>query len=86
MRYGFAHEVVAPEMLLNRARELAGHLASKSQFAFRYTRMALNQSWRNRFATEASYGFVVEMLSLSTWGGQHELDLSKLRAGKPCPE
>ena len=38
MRYGFAHEVVAPEMLLNRARELAGHLASKSQFALRYTR------------------------------------------------
>lgn len=82
MRYGFVHEIVAPEMLLTRARELADHLASKSQFALRYTRMAVNQGWRNRFATEASYGFVVEMLSLSTRGGQHELDPSKLRAGK----
>jgi enoyl-CoA hydratase/carnithine racemase len=82
VRFGFVHEIVVADKLLLRATELAGHLASKSQSALRYTRMVVHQALRNRFATEAGYGFIAEMLSMSSKEGKHELDPNRLKSGK----
>ncbi len=82
LRLGFVHEVLPPEALEARALEIATNLAGKSQFALRYTRMVVHQNWRNRFATESSFGFVSEMLSMKSKGGQHNFDPNRLLGKK----
>lgn len=81
-RLGFVHEVVPAETLEARALEIAKDLVSKSPFALRYTRMVVHHEWRKRFATESSFGFVTEMLSMKSKGGQHNFDPNRLLGKK----
>ncbi len=82
LRFGFVHEIVPAETLEARALEIANELTQKSQMALRYTRMVVHYDWRQRFATEASFGFVTEMLSMKTRGGQHNFDPNRLLGKK----
>lgn len=68
---GAVHEIVDDARLLPRAREIAARLASKPLFTLRYTRMTLQQAFKERFAKELSLGFAAEMLAMNTAGGGH---------------
>ncbi len=62
LRMGAVHEIVERDALLDRARWHAAQLASKSPLILRYSRVALTQQLRMRFAAEMRLGLVSEML------------------------
>jgi enoyl-CoA hydratase/carnithine racemase len=63
--YGVVAEVLAPDQLLPRARELAAIVAEQPPLTLRYTRMALTQRLKRLMAESLPYGLAVEMLSAS---------------------
>ena len=70
-RLGVVHEILPADRLLPRAREVANKLAAKSIFVLRYSRMALQQAMKERFAKEMPMGFAAEMLAQSSTSGAH---------------
>lgn len=68
-RLGVVAEVLAPEALLPRARELAGQLAKLGLPTLRHTRAVLTKYLRKRMSDELAYGLgaeAVALLSLSS--------------------
>lgn len=80
-RLGVVHEILPADRLLPRAREVANKLAAKSIFVLRYSRMALQQAMKERFAKEMPMGFAAEMLAQSSTSGAH-VDFSAKKAGQ----
>jgi enoyl-CoA hydratase/carnithine racemase len=61
---GVANEVLAPEALMPRARELAAFLAERSSVTLRNTRVALNMMMRNMMQDSLSHGLALEGYSV----------------------
>jgi len=61
---GVAGEVLAPEDLMPRARELAAFFAERSSVTLRNTRVALNMMIRNMMQDSASHGLALEGYSV----------------------
>ena len=70
---GVASEVLAPDALLPRARELAAMLAERSVATLRNTRVALNMMIRNLMQDGTSHGLALEGYSVI----QNALDQTK---------
>jgi enoyl-CoA hydratase/carnithine racemase len=66
---GAVHEIVAAEQLLPRAREIAGQLLTKSVSTLRYSRIALNQFFKERMTHELAGGLTAELLAYNCEGG-----------------
>lgn len=64
LRLGVVSEVLAPEALMPRARELAGQMAGKSELTLRYTRVAMVQHLRRQVLLDLGYGLALEGLAL----------------------
>jgi enoyl-CoA hydratase/carnithine racemase len=66
---GFVHEVLPPERLMDRARELAADLASKTTLNLRGTRAAIVHDIRRRFVDQLGFGLALEARAAVTdWG------------------
>lgn len=61
---GVANEVLAPDALMPRARELAAMLAERSVATLRNTRVALNLMMRNTMRDSTSHGLALEGYSV----------------------
>jgi enoyl-CoA hydratase/carnithine racemase len=61
---GVVNEVLAPDSLLPRARELAAMLAERSAVTLRMTRVAINMLLRNAFRDGLSHGLALEGYSV----------------------
>ncbi|MBW2500604.1 MAG: enoyl-CoA hydratase/isomerase family protein [Deltaproteobacteria bacterium] len=61
---GVANEVLAPEALMPRAREVARHLAERSTVSLRNTRVVLNMMMRNMMQDSMSHGLALEGYSV----------------------
>jgi enoyl-CoA hydratase/carnithine racemase len=61
--FGVVAEVLSPDELLPRARELAHRLAALPPLTLRYTRMAVTQRLKRLMAESLPYGLAVETLS-----------------------
>ncbi|MAG34148.1 MAG: hypothetical protein CL908_24980 [Deltaproteobacteria bacterium] len=61
---GVASEVLAPEDLMPRARELASQFAERSTATLRNTRVALNMMMRNMMQDSMSHGLALEGYSV----------------------
>jgi enoyl-CoA hydratase/carnithine racemase len=66
---GAVHEIVAAEQLLPRAREIAGQWLTKSVSTLRYSRIALNQFFKERMTHELAGGLAAELLAYNCEGG-----------------
>lgn len=64
LRLGVVSEVLTPEALLPRARELAKQLSANSDLTLRYTRVALVQHLRRQVLLDLGYGLALEGLAL----------------------
>lgn len=64
LRLGVVSEVLAPEALMPRARELAAQMAGKSELTLRYTRVAMVQHLRRQVLLDLGYGLALEGLAL----------------------
>lgn len=64
LRLGVVSEVLAPDALMSRAREIARQLATKSDLTLRYTRVALVQHLRRQVLLDLGYGLALEGLAL----------------------
>lgn len=64
LRLGVVGEVLAPEALLPRARELATGLAQLSPHLLRYTRTVLTKDLRRRMQSELAEGLAHEALAM----------------------
>jgi enoyl-CoA hydratase/carnithine racemase len=60
---GFVNEVLAPEGLLPRARELAEQLVKHPPLTLRYTRAAVTQRWKRLLDEGLGYGLALEGLA-----------------------
>jgi enoyl-CoA hydratase/carnithine racemase len=69
-RLGMVNEVVAPDEVLPRARELAEQLAAKPQLLLRYTPLALRQRLARRMIDGATLGLAVEGLTAADMAHQ----------------
>lgn len=63
-RLGVVGEVLAPDALLPRARELAAQLAAKPALMLRHTRAVLTRELRRRMHDELGYGLAHEGLAM----------------------
>ena len=61
---GVVSEVVAPDRLLSRARELAGMIAERPTLARRYTRVVLTDQLRRGMRDAVGYGLALEGLAV----------------------
>jgi len=61
---GVANEILAPDELMPRARELAAHLAQRSTATLRNTRVAINMMMRNMWQDSVSHGLALEGYSV----------------------
>jgi enoyl-CoA hydratase/carnithine racemase len=61
---GVVAEVLPPDQLMGRARELAQQLAQKSPIALRNTRLAFTHPWKRRMLEELGPGLALEGLSI----------------------
>lgn len=66
---GAVHEIVPADLLLPRAREIARQLTTKSILTLRYTRIALNQFFKERMTHELTGGLTAELLAYNGDGG-----------------
>jgi enoyl-CoA hydratase/carnithine racemase len=64
LELGVVNEVLSSAALLPRARELAQELAALPALTRRYTRLALNQRLKRRFAEAVSYGMALEGITV----------------------
>jgi len=64
LELGVVNEVLAPDALLPRARELSAMLAQRSAVTLRYTRVALNMLLRNMMQDGMSHGLALEGYSV----------------------
>jgi enoyl-CoA hydratase/carnithine racemase len=64
LQLGLAFEVVPDDRLLDRAWELAGSLARKSNLVLRYSRIMLVESIKRQMQDLLGYGLAMEMLAL----------------------
>lgn len=62
--YGLVAEVLPPELLLERAREMARELAAKPTLLLRYTRLILTENLRRAMQDLLGYGLAMESLAL----------------------
>jgi enoyl-CoA hydratase/carnithine racemase len=62
---GLVGEVVAPDKLLARARELARQLNKKPRLTLRYTRALLTRSLKKAVLDELTYGIALEGISIA---------------------
>ena len=62
---GVVSELHPRDALLDRAHELAAHLARRSTQTLRYTRLLFAQRWRRRFLDDLPLGMAVEGLGLN---------------------
>jgi enoyl-CoA hydratase/carnithine racemase len=60
---GVVNEVLAPDALAARARQLAEEIASKPFLTRRYTRLALVQPWKQMMVDGLGYGLAIEALA-----------------------
>jgi len=60
---GFVNEVLAPERLLPRAKELAAQLVQHPPLTLRYTRAAVTQRWKRLLDEGLGYGLALEGLA-----------------------
>jgi enoyl-CoA hydratase/carnithine racemase len=60
---GAVNEIVPPEKLLPRAREIAEGLADLARLATKYTRIALTQRLRRIIDEGVAYGLALEGIS-----------------------
>jgi enoyl-CoA hydratase/carnithine racemase len=60
---GVVNEVLAPEALAARARELAESIAAKPYLTRRYARLALVQPWKQMMTDGLGYGLAIEALA-----------------------
>jgi enoyl-CoA hydratase/carnithine racemase len=72
LAYGAVHEIVPADRLLPRAREIAGQLLTKSVSTLRYTRIALNQYFKERMTHELTGGLTAELLGYNCEVGQSD--------------
>jgi enoyl-CoA hydratase/carnithine racemase len=63
MDWGVVNEIVAPENLLSRARDIAEGLAKLPPLTTRYTRIALTQKLRRIIDEGVGYGLALEGIS-----------------------
>jgi enoyl-CoA hydratase/carnithine racemase len=61
--WGVVNEIVAPEKLLSRAREIAEGLAKLPPLTTRYTRIALTQKLRRIIDEGVGYSLALEGIS-----------------------
>jgi enoyl-CoA hydratase/carnithine racemase len=61
--WGVVNEIVAPERLLSRAREIAEGLTKLPALTTRYTRIALTQKLRRIIDEGVGYGLALEGIS-----------------------
>jgi len=61
--YGVVNEVLAPEKLMDRARELARYIAGMPNLTRRYTRLALTQRIKRLLHEGLGYGLAFEALA-----------------------
>jgi enoyl-CoA hydratase/carnithine racemase len=61
---GFVAEVVSPQQLMDRTREIAAELASKPPLMLRYTRVAGVQHIKRRMLDELGYGLMLEGMAM----------------------
>lgn len=64
LQLGVVAEIHQPGQLLDRARELAREISTKSTLTLRYTRIALTQRMKKLVLDELGYGLSVEGLAL----------------------
>lgn len=70
---GIVNEVVPPERVLPRARELAGLFLSKPPLVARYTRAATTIKWKRLLDESLGYGLALEGLAaIETWSHRSE--------------
>jgi len=63
MDYGVVNEVLAPDRLMARARELARTIAAKPMLTRRYTRVALTQRIKRLMQEGLGFGLAIEALA-----------------------
>jgi enoyl-CoA hydratase/carnithine racemase len=63
-RLGLVAEVLPPERLMARARELAAELARKPTLLLRYTRLLFTEYLRRQMHELLGYGLAMESLAL----------------------
>lgn len=61
---GVVNEVIPPEKLMPRARELASQLAQLPTLTLRYTRVAITQRWKRLLDEGLGYGLALEGLAV----------------------
>ncbi|MEY2892189.1 MAG: 6-oxocamphor hydrolase, partial [Pseudomonadota bacterium] len=63
LAYGAVNEVLAPDRLMDRARELARYIAAMPNLTRRYTRLALTQRIKRLLQEGLGYGLAFEALA-----------------------
>jgi len=63
LEYGVVNEVLAPDQLLPRARELAATIAAKPAMARRYTRAVITREWKRLMDAHLGFGLAHEALA-----------------------
>jgi enoyl-CoA hydratase/carnithine racemase len=67
LEYGAVHEVLPPDRLLPRAREIADHLALRPPMTLRLTRSILNQALRRAAVDDLRGGVYQELLAMGNF-------------------
>ena len=63
LEFGAVNEVVSPDRLLDRAREVAAEIAAKPLLTRRYARSALTLEWKRLMHEGLGYGLTMEALA-----------------------
>jgi len=63
-RLGIVNEILAPNMLMDRAWALARELANQPRMVRRYSRVVLNQHIRRRLLDDLGYGLALEGIAM----------------------